>query len=63
MDVLDSRGSGRIVNVGGVNLLPPVMDRDHFPRWVRQQIASLILHEVDENLRQDGVLIFDPHKA
>lgn len=35
---------------------------DHLVRWVRETIANIMSHEVDEALTFHGVRVFDPHR-
>jgi hypothetical protein len=62
MDVLDSRGSGQMIHVGQAAVVTQGMPAEVFPQFVFHHIFGLIRHEMQENWRQDGVLILDPHK-
>lgn len=36
---------------------------DQVVRWIRETIANLLSHEVDEAISLDGERVFDPHRA
>lgn len=65
MEVPDSRGSGRIVSVYNGAVIPPPFVRERNERrfwdFVRFEIRKLEEHEMDEWIRVNGELVFDPH--
>lgn len=34
-----------------------------FHEWLRRCVHATVTHEADEWLRQDGVMVFDPHRS
>lgn len=60
-DERDSRNGGPAPD-SGVGLWPPSLYPDEdTPRWIRANILYHLNHELDEHLRLDGKLVFDPH--
>lgn len=38
-----------------------VEDRNEFAQWLKKQLLSMFEHEIEEALRIDGELMFEPH--
>ena len=42
-------------------LVPDYFTRDYFPTFWHDAVTAAALHEADEWLQRDGVVMFDPH--
>jgi len=68
MNVPDRDVPGQVepLNVTRTLLMPWVVLRangpDYLVRWMRETIANILAHEVDESIALDGIRIFDPHR-
>lgn len=40
---------------------PSLLPDEETPRWLRANLIYHLVHELDEHLRLDGVVVFDPH--
>jgi hypothetical protein len=41
--------------------VPGHLSREQFPHWLHHAVRDAIVHEADEWLQRDGVIVFDPH--
>ncbi len=59
------RNFGTNMNIWMIAMLPErtaaVMSNADLHSWLRAALRDMLLHELDEHIRVDGVLIFDPH--
>ena len=63
MRVENSRNPGQMITVSRKDWLEPfaLWGQRYALEFVRRCIHDLAIHEIDENIRYDGELIFDPH--
>lgn len=63
-DIEDSFNPGQMGKIGFREPLPrcqSIANRDHLLQLVRAVLGKIELHERDEWLKIDGIVIFDPH--
>jgi hypothetical protein len=62
MWVRDTYNPERVAEVVTYRTVPFALPTEMFGRWLLAGIREVIDHEIRENFKQDGVVIFDPHK-
>jgi hypothetical protein len=62
MWVRDTYHPERAAEIITTRAVPFGLPTETFPRWLLASIRDVIDHEIRENFKQDGVVIFDPHK-
>lgn len=65
--VLNSRQPDETIDVQAHYPVPPLeffsRHSGYFTEWLRYTVHDRVRHEVDEWLKRDGVMVFDPHAA
>jgi len=61
-DERDSRDPLVAMPPGGLGLWPPSdLPDENTPRWLRSNVLYHLCHELDEHLKFDGIVVFNPH--
>jgi hypothetical protein len=64
VETTDAYHPDRTVTVMSCHLVPEILslDPEGFGEFLRRCVHATVLHEADEWLRRDNVMMFDPHK-